>query len=393
MRKIIMTLLTVLFLVGAVSAQNAIDSILLQIGTNNTTLKALQAEAEALKLENKTGLTLTDPEVEFNYLWGTPDQVGTRKDFSVKQNFDAATVFGMKRDVARQKNILIDTDYKAQRMNLLLEAKKICIELIYTNALLEEVGARKQYAEQLMKGYHQRLDNGDANILEYNKVQLGFAMVKGEWQRLNVEKQNLEDELRRLNGGIPVSFNETDYPAELLPADFEEWYAQAEIRNPALEYVRKEIDLNKEQVRLSKAMNLPVLSAGYMREDVVGQHYQGISLGVSIPLWSNKNRVKQAKAAVRAAESRQTDAKTQFYARLANLYAKTAGLQRIVLDYQQTIQESNNANLLKKALQAGEISLLDYMMEMDLYYNSLSQALSAERDYQLALAELAAVEL
>ncbi|KAA6308963.1 hypothetical protein EZS27_039465 [termite gut metagenome] len=53
---------------------------------------------------------------------------------------------------------------------------------------------------------------------------------------------------------------------------------------------------------MNQAMGLPSFLAGYMSEKVVGEHFQDITLGISIPLWENKNRVKQAKAASIAAQ-------------------------------------------------------------------------------------------
>jgi len=49
--------------------------------------------------------------------------------------------------------------------------------------------------------------------------------------------------------------------------------------------------------------------------------------------------------------------------------------------------------LLKKALDAGEISLLNYLTELGMYYNMANLTLEAERDYQKAVTELLAVEL
>ena len=140
-------------------------------------------------------------------------------------------------------------------------------------------------------------------------------------------------------------------------------------------------------------MGLPTFSAGYMSEKVVGQRYQGISVGVSIPLWENKNRVRQAKAAVRAAESREADSKQQFYGQLQILYSRTFGLKATAESYRKSMETANSTDLLKKALDAGEISLLEYILEIGLYYDTVNQALEAERDYQKAYAELSAVQL
>ena len=61
--------------------------------------------------------------------------------------------------------------------------------------------------------------------------------------------------------------------------------------------------------------------------------------------------------------------------------------------YRKSLSTTNSTELLKKALDAGEISLLNYMVELGLYYNMVNQILEAERDYHKALTELSAVEL
>jgi len=172
----------------------------------------------------------------------------------------------------------------------------------------------------------------------------------------------------------------------LLPLHFDDWFAQAAQQNPVLAYARQEIEISRQQLSLSKTMNLPTLSAGYMSEKVVGERFQGLSLGITIPLWENKNRVKQAKASVKAAESRETDNRQQFYNQLQILYNRTAGLKIAAEKYRQSLVTANNTGLLKKALDAGEISLLEYMVEIGLYYETINRALEAERDYQKAFA-------
>lgn len=392
MKAIIITMM-VLFAGITLNAQNNINPVLSSIEENNTTLKALREQAEADKLQNKTGIFLDDPEVGFNYLWGNPSNVGNRTDFSVTQTFDIPTITGMKSRLANGRNNLVEWQYKADRMNILLEAKQYCVELVYYNSLLKELYLRLEHAQTIAKGYKDRMDRGDVSILEYNKVNLNLSTIQGEISRMEVERDALLAQLKRLNGGIDLVFNEADYGSRELPLNFNDWYVQAEDKNPVLSYVRNEIEVSQKQVSLSKAMNLPKFTAGYMSEKVVGQRYQGVSLGISIPLWSNKNQVKQAKAAVAAAQSREADTKQQFYSQLQIQYSKAMGLKTTADKYRRSLANVNNTILLKKALDAGEISLLDYMVEMGLYYDNVNQTLAAERDYQLAFAELAAVEL
>ena len=74
-------------------------------------------------------------------------------------------------------------------------------------------------------------------------------------------------------------------------------------------------------------------------------------------------------------------------------YSRAIGLNEIARNYRNLLNTSNSADLLQKALDAGEISLLNYLTEISLYYNTVNLALEAERDFQKSVAELLAVEL
>lgn len=389
------TIIIIVALLASMSlaAQENISSILFSIEENNTKLKALKEEMKAQKLGNKTGIYLSDPDVAFGYLWGTPSNIGTRKDFSVTQTFDIPTITGMKSRLANNKNQLVELQYASERINLLLEAKQYAIDLIYYNGLKKELEIRLRHAQTIADAYKQRLDRGDANILEYNKVQLNLSTVQGEMSRVEVERNTLLSELKRLNGGIEILLEENNYSPASLPADFEEWYLSAEQKNPLLQYVKQQIEVSRKEVKLNKAMRFPKFSAGYSLEKTLGQKYQGANIGISIPLWENKNRVKQAKAGVIAAQTREQESKQQFYNRLQNLYMRANGLQQTAAGYRKSLQSLNNTDLLMKALDVGEINLLNYIVEIGLYYDTVNQTLAAERDFEKALADLSAVEL
>ena len=382
-----------LFASISLNAQNNVTTALKAIEENNNTLKALKETVKAQKLENKTGIYLSNPEVGFNYLWGNPSTIGNRTDFSISQTFDIPTITGMKSKIADERNGLVEWQYKAERMNILLETKQYCLELIYLNALKKELEIRLQHAQTIAFGYQNRLNSGDANKLEFNKAQLSLSTITGEMARIDVERNTLLSQLKRLNGGLDISMDDYRFDQEQLPLNFDDWYQQAEQKNPILAYVKQEVLVSQKQVSLTKAKGLPTFSAGYMSENVVGQRFQGLALGVSVPLWENKNRVKQAKTAVVAAQARETDSKQQFYNQLQIQYNRALGLKNTAEAYRKSLTMTNSTELLKKALDAGEISLLNYMVELGFYYNMVNQTLEAERDYQKALAELSAVEL
>lgn len=374
-------------------AQQEIESVLSSIEKNNTTLKASREEVEARKLENRSGIYLSNPEVEFGYLWGNPAAIGNETSFSVIQSFDIPTLTGIRSGLANEQNRLVEWQYRTDRMNILLEAKRYCIDLIYYNALRQELDLRLQHAKTIATGYEERLKRGDVSRLEYNKARLNLSTVQGEISRVDVERADLLEQLTRLNGGENIRLEATGFEPILLPPHFSDWCLSMEGKHPVMAYVRQEIEVEKRHVSLTKAMALPSLTAGYASEKLMNESSRGFMVGLSIPLWENKNRVKQARAALRTAEARVADNQLRFHSELQLLYNRTIGLKATAESYRESMRVANNSELLKKALDAGEVSLLEYVLEMKLYYDTVNRALEAEREYQQAYAELTAMSL
>lgn len=387
--KKILNIAFLLILVGQVAfSQTSFEHYLSEIESNNGKLKAMKKEVEAEKMANLSDIYLENPEVEFNYLWGNPNELGNRTDLSISQSFDLATVLGKKKKLAVTKNHLVELEYKANRLAILSEAKEYLIEAVFLNSLISELSRRQEHAQTISDLYHKKLELGDANILELNKAKVNLSSINGEISRLEIERRSYLSELKRLNGGNDLVLVDTHYPVDGLPSDFEEWYSRAKEINPVLAYLKQGIEVNVENINLQKASNLPSLTTGFMREKVIGEDFKGVTVGISIPLWANKNKVRQARLSQLASEEKYNDTQLQFYQQLRNLYNTAAGLQKTSQLYKSALEENNSVALLNKALDAGEITLLEFIMEQSIYYDNLTKTLEAEKDFQLALAKL-----
>lgn len=376
-----------------VYAQDNVASVLNQIESNSTTLSAIRQQIEAQKIENRTDIFLNDPEVEFSYLWGKPSEIGTQRELSVTQSFDFPTAYAHRSKISKMRNNNLELQYKSERLNILLNAKQICINIAYNNALNKEYEARLENAQQIAKSYQSRFDAGDASILEKNKALINLTTVENEKKLIDIERKTLLSELKALNGGIEITFDDTEILNAPISSDFNSWYADAEIKSPTLQYLSQQIDIDKQQVKLNTALSLPKFTAGYASEKTFGEDFKGITVGISIPLWENKNKVKLAKAQVKSTELLLEDSKLQFYTHLQQLHKTTFGLQESAQTYRSSILNNNNEELLKKALDAGQISLIEYLLESEYYYDVKNKMLEAERDFNLSLTELRAVEL
>jgi outer membrane protein TolC len=372
----------------SVWAQGSVDRIISEVEKNNTGLSALRSKAEAQKLGNKTGIYLKNPEIGFNYMWGSPTLIGNRTDMSFDQTFDFPTAYRYKGQIAAGRNEQVDMDYQQARFSLIQQVRQLCIDLAYTSSMQVEYIKRMENAQSIANSYQAKFDQGDAGIIDLNKARLNLLSIKKEAESNSIGQQALLAELASLNGGTPVQWSETTYPAREIPADFEQWYQKAESANPMLVWLKKEIEISGQQEKLQLALGLPKFSAGYLSEKIVGEHFQGVTLGMSLPLWENKNAVKQAKAQSLAVQDIQRDRKLMFYNQLKMYHAKAVSLHNSVGDYQLALKNIDNGVYLKKALEAGEISLIDYILELSLYYEGQTRLLAAERDLNRVIAEL-----
>ncbi|MGL4363841.1 MAG: TolC family protein [Bacteroidales bacterium] len=393
MKKTIISILFSVIVFHQIMAQMDYKNILAEIETNSTMLGALKHQMEADKLAYRTGIYLANPEVEFNYLWGNTPNIGNRQDINISQTFDFPSVYLLRNRVADMQNQNIELLYKAERINLLLSAKQLLIQLVYYNSLEGEYKNRLSNAERIAKSYRIRIEKGDANAIENNKAQMNLIMVQNQLNDIRIQQVSLLSQLKSLNGGKELSFNQNAYYSLSLPASFQEWYLLAEMQNPTLQYVRMQVEISRQQIKLNQVLSLPKFKAGYMSEKIIGEHFQGVSLGISIPMFENKNTVKQAKAKAVALEAQFEDNRVRFYNNLQALYFKAHGLQENAEKYRRALSTFSNADLLQKALDGGEMDLLQYLLEIEYYYEIMNKVLEAEREYQLTLSELSAVQL
>lgn len=392
--KLLIVCLAVAMSVPGFAQENA-GTVLSQIEKNNTALQALRKRTEADQYGYKAERALDAPEVGFDYLWSSPADVGTRKDISVTQSIDVAALAGARGKLADSRTELSAIQYNIERQKILLEAKQLYIRIVYCNAVNAELSSRIARSEQIEAAYRDMQARGETDMIEVNKAHLAYLSQKNALSRNLVERESLLSELQGLNGGEPVEVNASVISTdEVLPADFGAWYAEASQQIPELAYMKKNVDVNAAEARTAKMANYPSLTAGYMAELVKGSNFRGLTLGLSIPIWSVRSKVRQANASCEAAKLEERDAVTKTYNSFKALYDRVKGLQEISTELSSSLAVSTEAMALTEhKLKAGDISLIDNIMELSLYYSLADEVLATSCDYALALAELYAWNL
>lgn len=388
MKNIIYTALFVFAFSPIVKAQSTIDSVLSSIEKNNKTIVANTKYWEAKNLEYQTGLTPSNPKVEYDYLFGTPVNAGNQTDFIVTQQIDFPTVYFKKKQLSKEQMKQAEFQLNAKRQEVLLEAKLICIELIYRNKLNSELIVRKQNTEKWLASFQKSLEKGEGNIMDVNKSKLQLIEINAANQENTSARNELTQELTELNGGIPIEFADTAYTTLTIMKDFETLEAEIEATDPMRKYLEQEKVIGQGEVALSKSLTLPKIETGYHYQAILGQRFNGVHFGLTIPLWENKNTVKTKQAELILNEANLQDHINEHYYHIKQQYEKMTNLKITLDEYKTLFSSLNNVELLDKSLSLGQISTIEYFMEMTYYYEALKNYLKTEMEYNKVVAVL-----
>lgn len=385
-----LAIIAILVLSPSIAWGQNFSDILSQIEQNNPVLKALQAEASARAQEARTGLAPADPEIEAGYLWGKPSDTGNRVDLSVTQTFDFPTAYYWRRKVSDGNVDLAQLEYLAQRREVMLEAETLCIEMVFRNALQSLLSKRLEMARTIESAMSQKAALGDASHLDLNKAELNLLSARRSADENEVERDAVRSQLARLNGGVPISLDADCFMPAELPSDFETWYS--DVVSPEIRTLERREEVSQLGVKVEQAGWLPKFSVGYVSERIAGTVLQGVGVGVSIPLWENHGKVKAAKAVAEAAKSRLETERLQFKCSMKTLYDRAVKLVALVKSYRESVEAADSMELLQKALSSGQLSLIDFIVEQEVWYDSAEEILASERDLQVLCAELRSFE-
>jgi outer membrane protein TolC len=311
-----------------------------------------------------------------------------RTNFHLVQPLDLSTLLGRRSQLSEAKNQQLDYQYLLYREQILLEAHHLVVDLIYHRALDRELEKRLQHAKEIANAYQAMLDAGEANILDYNKAQINLFNLEKAVELNQIETKALLAELQVLNGGKSIAFQLNEFPAAVIPGDFQEWVETEFPQNPVLVMAGQEVAISRQEERLARSSYWPVITAGYMMEALPTERFSGFGMGLSIPLWENKNTIKQARLQTIAIEQQQEDLRVKYLGRYRSLYEQAIALHEASLNYHTNLNAFNHSGLLMKALEAGQISLINYLLELGFYYETVNLSLENDRQLHKVLATM-----
>ena len=378
-----------LFCAGSLFAQGSMENVLRSVEANNKDLQANAQLIQSRKLEARLDNNLPDPSVSYSHQWGNKEGLGTQGELIASQSFDFPTVYVQKHKLSKAKEAGLDRESAAYRQSILLKAKNVCLDLILLNQQKTILDERMRISERLSALFATRLAEGEANVLETNKVQLELLNAKTE-ARLNESARLVKlQELAVLNGGIEIPFNDTEYAPTPDILSYEDLRDEVLDRDFRLLSLRSEQVTAARQVSVNRSQWLPGFELGYRLNTAVGgERFNGILVGITIPLFANRNHVKQAKAQALFTEMQLDNEAMAVETEFLELFNQAKALKTSLDEYEQVLKGTDNLALLNKAIEADQISMIEYFVNVTTYYESMQNYLQLRNQYEKVMAEL-----
>lgn len=387
MRRYLIATIVALSVCNAAFAADILGDVLKQIAANNLTLQSIAHDNRADVLDLKAANTLAGPSVEYSPFFGNGYSGVAESELVVSQEMEFPTKYAARNKQAQMQQTVGEQLLAKQRRDILLQAQLLCIDIIRLNQTLAMLKERLANSEKLLQMYEKRMEAGDANALELNKVKLDCMEVRTLVNESQGERTALVQQLQQLNGGKPIDVTTTEQPDFPKITDFESYRTLTLATDADVAVAKTALRAADMNLKVQKNEWLPNISLGYRRNTEQGEAINGVLVGVSFPLYSNSRQMKAARERKESAELQVAQAKHEAVATLRASYEQLQGLQQVI-DHSDVKLLQESLTLFAKALQQGEITALAYYVEINSIYEKLQRHIDLHCQSVKLLAEL-----
>lgn len=395
-------MLLFLFFPGTSSAQQQIslDSALSMAVNNNRGLQATGAEVDYYRQLKKTAGAL--PNTNITMMYGQYNSYARNdNNISISQTIPFPTVFGAKAALgdAQVKGAILKTT--VTKNELLLQVKQTYFRLLYLQSYKLLLLQQDSLYTDFVRVADIKLRTGESTFLEKSNAATRLAASKYELRQNDADIKSAEQLLQSLLFA--------DYPVTATAQTFSQLSIKpvaesVKESNPQLGYLKQQVVIAEKNANLARQDNLPNITFGYFNQTLIGtpmnetgkplavssNRFQGVQVGVGIPLVAQRAKVK-------AEQAKQEVASLTYQANVTAL--QSLYQQR----YQQALAQQNNleylrttglvnaellANQSQKSYKAGEIGYAEFLLNQQQAYTIRQQYLKALLDYNIAVLEL-----
>jgi cobalt-zinc-cadmium resistance protein CzcA len=355
---------------------------------NNLKLQAAKLDYKAAQFSEKTVLAL--PKTNINGLFGQTNSMRFDENISISQNIPNRAYIRAQREQARQEAQLFNISMDMDRRDINYSLSQSWYQWLY----LKELKKTLQREDSLLLAFSKAADakyrSGESRLLEKTVAENRRQQLL---QEISKNEMTMKLELIKIKQLIGIKDDFVPKADSLQALVFQEPDSTTLQMHPMLRYLSQQANISVASQKTAAAEKLPEFSGGYFIQSLSGPQeingqarsfnstpqFQGVSLGISVPIFSGKAyKAKQEMYATqKLAREKEADfIKWQLEQEILQKVEEYDFWQQHLAYYRSTALP--NAELIvfnaTKSYQNGEIEYVEYLQ-------ALQTALESKKGY------------
>ena len=363
-------------------AQNQFNEVVETILDNNAELKRLASEIRAQHLENADANALADPEVAIGRVWGRHG-VGNKLQLDVTQEIQWPWLYAQQ---GKASDLVTNTalaEYNAARSDLKLQVTQELMQLVYVRHQMLLVKRLSDNMSKLEEAIDNGLNGGELTIIDKKKAEMEMYCINNTMNALSAQESQIMASIQGLSSCRIDLSHISGYPVQQVYS-IDEYKSMAEF-SPAINVQHAIAAQETQNEKVALLSRFPTFTVGFQHQTEMGDRFNGFTLGMNLPVFQGRHARKAAIERREAASIASEGLSVKQNSEIDALYSDLLTSKKQIEDYERVFGDNKYLEYVLKAYEGGQITVLDFINEMQ-YYNNLSQTrLDAEYNYHKAL--------
>lgn len=383
MKKLLLTLC-----LAALAIQMNADALSTQILQNNESLQAARLSLAGDELTLQTEGNLPDPEVEVEIMASPVSSI----ELTATESLEWPGVYKMRGNARRHRIDAMHYLYESKKMEVLKQARLAYADLVSLNNKLQRRRQLLTVVDSILKSISKADLRQGFTVLDVSKLKIETFDIASDISAMEIQREVVLSDLVQMNGGKPlegVDLNCASYQLSVMPADH---YVAAYYDSPEYQAVLSGLQADAYDIKASKQSWLPNITFGYkfVKDGDVRGH--GAVVGLSIPMFSNRGKVKASQAVQTSNDYAKSALSRKGEADIRSRYDEVVRLQQSIADYRARLNYAEVKRYLDQALATKSITIVDYLAEYQYILNAFQKLDDMQADLASKYIELSKYE-
>lgn len=346
---------------AAAVASEPLADVARRIGASNPEVVALASEHSAEIARERAVNTLQGPEVEFGYKFNNTAGGDDRWGLSVVQGFDWPGVYGARRQARRYREGAFSALLADRVMESTVAAAEAIADLCAARQRLATLeGVEADYG-RLRGIYAAAYERNLVTVMSVRKLDIETFALDRRIAEARAAVAAAESRVRAM-GADPAAVA-VESPAIPSLEPLEAYRSRMASGDYGLQAASLMQDAATADVRAARRAALPSFAVGYTHDYEERQHFNGFTVGISLPSWAPRASIT---AAMDDAKARATAASITLAQRTAALdadYTEATAMIAALTRAEATFAADDYPAILRTLFDRGELTMPQYLYE------------------------------